>query len=131
VLDQKRDALAEGKVLLIVATDGIPTDDRGLEDRQGLVNWIQRDRPAQKMPMQIMACTDEDDIVDFLNSLDKNAVNCDVSDDYSSERQEVLKAQGAGFKFSRGDWIVKAMLGSIDPSLDSLDRAPSGCCSLQ
>jgi hypothetical protein len=41
--------------------------------------------------------------------------NLDVIDDYRSERAEIQRVRGANFPFSFGDYIVKALLGSIDP----------------
>lgn len=41
--------------------------------------------------------------------------NLDVVDDYRSERTEIQRTRGNNFPFSFGDYIVKALLGSIDP----------------
>lgn len=41
--------------------------------------------------------------VRYLNDWDKRIPNLDVADDYRSERQEILKAQGKNFPFSFGD----------------------------
>ena len=41
--------------------------------------------------------------------------NLDVMDDYRSERAEIQRTRGANFPFSFGDYIVKSLLGSIDP----------------
>ena len=71
--------------------------------------------------VQIMACTDEEAVMDYLNRADDSIQRLDVTDDYASEREEVLKAQGRSFAFSRGDWIVKAMLGPVLPYFDELD----------
>ena len=59
--------------------------------------------------------------MEYLNHADDTIQRLDVTDDYASEREEVLKAQGRSFAFSRGDWIVKAMLGPIDRYMDELD----------
>jgi hypothetical protein len=48
--------------------------------------------------------------------------NLDVVDDYRSERKEVKAAQGSSFPFSFGDYVVKSLIGSIDPVLDNLDE---------
>ena len=41
--------------------------------------------------------------------------NLDVMDDYRSERTEIQRNRGPTFPFSFGDYIVKALLGSMDP----------------
>lgn len=41
--------------------------------------------------------------------------NLDVMDDYASERDEIQRIRGKNFPFSFGDYIAKALLGSMDP----------------
>ncbi len=62
-------------------------------------------------------------------------------DDYISEKAQVLK-HGLAPKFSRGDWIMKAMIGPIMHKFDQWDEKTgkkkggagggesSGCCSI-
>ena len=56
--------------------------------------------------------------------------NLDVIDDYRSERDEVRKAKGSSFSFTFGDYVVKSLIGSIDPELDNLDEDFDGCCTI-
>lgn len=105
-------------MLIIFATDGAP-DDRNsffkiLKDRDGM--------DPSMCPTVIMACTDDDSAVGWLNQLDKGFPFIDVVDDYLSERQEILKMQGEGFPFSKGDYLVKTLIGCIDPLYDTLDE---------
>lgn len=50
-----------------------------------------------------------------------------VVDDYQSERAQILKAQGSNFRFTYGDYLCKALLGSIDPEFDQLDEVKCKC----
>ncbi len=129
VIENNRSAIIERKLLLLIATDGIPTNDRGDEDREGLRALLKNRGTPERNPMTIIACTDEDDVMDYLNKLDNEVPSLDVIDDYKSERTEVLKAQGAKFRFTRGDWICKILLGSVDKDMDKLDEV-KGCCSI-
>jgi len=55
----------------------------------------------------------------------------DVTDDFVTERAEILRSQGRGFPFSFGDYVVKALLGPVDPVFDALDGGRvGGCCSV-
>ena len=45
----------------------------------------------------------------------------DIMDDFSSEIREAKRVNGLHFQFSFGDYVVKSLLGSIDPSLDKID----------
>ena len=63
---------------------------------------------------------------------DKDIHNLDVVDDFISERKEVKAARGSNYPFSFGDYVVKSLIGSIDPELDNLDEKSNvvkdDCC---
>ena len=48
--------------------------------------------------------------------------NVDVTDDFNTERNEVRKYHGANYPFSIGDYVVKAVVGAIDPKMDTLNE---------
>ena len=121
-------ANSERKMLLLIATDGQPTDDRGNVDIPRFINTLTSKGP--KVFVQIMACTDDESAISYLEKVDKNVPRVDVVDDYASEKREILRAQGARFPFSFGDYVVKALLGPIDPSFDRLDHAEGDCCTI-
>lgn len=129
VLKEKSKCSSEKKLLIILATDGEPTDSSGkIEDSNGtteiskLFNVLKNERtPASRIHTTILACTDDDSTMDYLENWDKILNNFDIVDDYYSEKNRIQETQGTNFRFSRGDYIVKIMLGSIDKSLDALD----------
>ncbi len=133
VLKEKAQNLSEKKLLIILATDGEPTDYNGkIEDSYGvteitkLFNVLKNERtPANRIHTTILACTDDDSTMDYLENWDKILNNFDLVDDYYSEKIRIQEAQGPNFRFSRGDYIVKIMLGSIDKTLDALDGSSS------
>eukprot|EP00457_Paulinella_chromatophora_P009756 gb/GEZN01009828.1/.p1 GENE.gb/GEZN01009828.1/~~gb/GEZN01009828.1/.p1 ORF type:complete len:353 (+),score=34.86 gb/GEZN01009828.1/:21-1079(+) len=117
---------SEKRTLLVIATDGEPNaqDASGTWrlDSQPFAHALKtRPRPAFT-PVVIMVCTDNEDEVAWLNGLDDVAPNVDVVDDYASERREVMKTQGAGFPFTVGDYVVKSLLGAVNPLYDKLDE---------
>merc|ERR1719253_1093238 len=71
--------------------------------------------------VQIMACTDDDNAIGWINVLDKELKELDATDDYYAERQEVLRA-GHMKEFTRGDWCMKAMLGAVSEKFDRIDE---------
>lgn len=166
VLQEKKAVAMEKKMLVIIATDGAPTNPAGEIDTAALKHVLVSERNVDKVFVTFLACTDDDSTIGYLNEWDSKIVHLDVCDDYHSERAEVLKAQGtfedrklraeglasrprsfrntlsvhlccllcAGkdFKFSFGDYVVKCLLGAIDPEFDALDeRKLNGCCSVQ
>jgi hypothetical protein len=125
--DNPPQTLSERKLLIIIATDGEPTDS------QGKVNIPQFKETLLKRSNNvfttIVACTDDDDSVGYLNKWDKTMRNIDIVDDYKSEKNEVKRAQGQNFSFTFGDYVVKSLIGSIDSELDNLDESkPEDCC---
>jgi hypothetical protein len=124
ILSANAQLLAEKRMLLIIATDGEPTTDTGTVDVNGFLRLLQQ--KPNNVYVQIMACTDDDRAVGWLNAADNTIPKVDVTDDYYSEREEILKAQGQSFHFSFGDYVCKALLGPIDPYFDSLDEVRGG-----
>ncbi|CAF3487691.1 unnamed protein product, partial [Rotaria sp. Silwood2] len=121
ILAAKRSLTFEKKLLILIATDGAPTNERGQTDIGSLEAVLRNERTPQTY-ITFLACTDDLDSVNYLSSWDKSMPNLDVIDDYRSERAEIQRIRGANFPFSFGDYIVKALLGSIDPWFDSLDE---------
>ncbi|CAF1064985.1 unnamed protein product [Rotaria sp. Silwood1] len=137
ILQAKQSEIQERKLLIIIATDGQPTDDRGKIDVEALEHVLKYERkPADRIFVTFCACTDDDQAVGYLNRWDETIPYLDVCDDYRSERKEIWRAQGRQFPFSFGDYVVKILLGSIDRYFDKLDQKPVGshhknaCCSL-
>lgn len=122
VLSDKRSVLSEKKLLIIVATDGLPTDDYGTDRKDQLYAQIRDRYPIDKIYVTFIACTDDEEAVLYMNKLDKEIKNVDTIDDYQSEKAEIQKAQGSSFPFSYGDYIVKALIGSVDPEFDNMDE---------
>ena len=112
------------KVLIIICTDGKPNDNGNGNGEASIRRFYDAlsSRP-EYVYTNIIACTDDDDDLEYLNNWDLYLPCLDVIDDYISERKEVWKAKGAKFHFSRGDYIVKSLVGSLHPELDKLDES--------
>ena len=124
VLNAKRAQILDRKLLILIATDGIPTDDRGESDLKRLETVLRTERlpSIDRIYVTFIACTNDLQSVGFLNQFDKRIPYVDVMDDYQSERAEILAVQGKHFPFSYGDYVVKVLMGSIDPWFDQLDE---------
>jgi len=106
----------ERGILLFIFTDGEPNG--GPEPfKRSLRRLVSR----MKIRVQIMACTADESEVEWLNDFDAELREVDVTDDYYSERQEVLRA-GLAPRFTRGDWCMKAMLGPVSHKFDAWDE---------
>jgi hypothetical protein len=131
VLAEKKQVAREKKLLIVIATDGQPTNNAGEVDILTLKHILQSERdPIDRIFVSFIACTDDSSSVEYLNGWDKEMKNVDVVDDYQSELANIRKAQGQNFKFSLGNYVCKCLLGSSDNWFDSLDEksVEKSCC---
>ncbi|CAF3845419.1 unnamed protein product [Rotaria sp. Silwood1] len=123
VLRDKQHEIEERKLLILLATDGVPTDDQGNRDIRSFKHVLKHERkPTNHIPVTIIACTDEDDCIEYLNDWDRNIPNLDIVDDYRNEKKEIQTRQGKDFPFSFGDYVVKILMGGVDSWFDDLDE---------
>ncbi|UJR20797.1 hypothetical protein I4U23_023910 [Adineta vaga] len=123
VLHDKQKQIAERKLLILLATDGVPTDDRGQANIDELRRVLAYERSStERIPVTIIACTDDDNCMAYLNNWDTTIPNLDVVDDYKSEKNQILDCQGQSFPFSFGDYVVKILMGGVDQWFDQLDE---------
>eukprot|EP01061_Rhynchopus_euleeides_P047865 TRINITY_DN988_c0_g1_i5.p2 TRINITY_DN988_c0_g1~~TRINITY_DN988_c0_g1_i5.p2 ORF type:complete len:309 (+),score=125.37 TRINITY_DN988_c0_g1_i5:38-928(+) len=117
---QKFSASAEKPVLVVIATDGVPNGGPH-PLKNAIRSAVNRQSTATTFKFQILACTDDDSQVGWLNEFDAEFQAVDVTDDYHSEKQEVMRT-GKCPTFNRGDWIIKALLGPISTKFDGWDE---------
>lgn len=95
VEDMSDDLLNQGqKVVIVLATDGLPSDRYGRSDRSTLNEFRESLRMLEGLPVWIVVrlCTDEDSVVNFYNELDSQLeLSLEVIDDFSGEAEEVYE----------------------------------------
>mmetsp|Transcript_102512 Transcript_102512/g.271292 ORF Transcript_102512/g.271292 Transcript_102512/m.271292 type:complete len:289 (-) Transcript_102512:147-1013(-) len=106
----------EKPVLLFIFTDGEPSDGS-----ESFTRAIRQVVSGGRVRIQIMACTANDEEIGWLDVLDRELAELDVTDDYYAEKEQVLKL-GLAPKFTRGDWCMKAMLGPVSRKFDLWDE---------
>eukprot|EP00754_Rhynchopus_humris_P043333 Rhum_TRINITY_DN3157_c0_g1::Rhum_TRINITY_DN3157_c0_g1_i1::g.9811::m.9811 len=121
VVERKMDC--ERPVLCLVATDGEPNGGPANFARY-VRKVIAKQETRTTFKFQFLACTDDDDSVAWLDKLDKEFKEVDCTDDYRSEKQQIL-ATGKVQHFRRSDWVMKALLGPICAKFDGMDEAKS------
>ena len=80
------------KVVVVLATDGLPTDSHGQCDITTKREFTQALRSLEGLPVWIVVrlCTDEDDVVEYYNNLDAQLeLSIEVLDDFTQEAKEV------------------------------------------
>jgi len=128
-----------GRPLIVhLFTDGHPTNDAWQEDMAGLEYWLRNRSAIRQTYFSIALCTDEDEIGDMYRPIEfrQKGVNgwtgsecgvpgVDVSEDYRGEVQDVKRFRGPNCRFTMGDYVVKFLLGAIEPTVHSFDL-PAG-----
>mmetsp|Transcript_10229 Transcript_10229/g.15245 ORF Transcript_10229/g.15245 Transcript_10229/m.15245 type:complete len:402 (+) Transcript_10229:50-1255(+) len=110
------------KVTIVIATDGIPTDEFGYEQRD---EFVQALRSLEGLPLWIVVrlCTDEEAVVNFYNDLDEHLeLSLEVLDDLEGEAEEV---------YEYNKWLNYALplhrcreMGFHDRVFDMIDERP-------
>lgn len=113
------------RLLVLVATDGVPTDENGNEVIEEFEHAMRQTRRVETTYVSFLLCTDEASCVDYMREWDKRMKNIDVTDDYHTEKKRIRECQNnPNFPFSYGDYVVKALIGAIDPEIDALNEFP-------
>lgn len=111
------DHTGEKPLLLLILSDGEPSE--GVNRLTSVIEDSIK-RSQGRIRYQLMACTDNDAAVAWMDELDVKHAEVDATDDYDTERAQVLKA-GLFATFERGDWVAKALLGAVSKKWNCLD----------
>ena len=128
VLNDNISLLKERKLLIIILTDGEPSDDQGESDLKGFKKSLLTRSPINRIFVNMIVCTDDKDSVSYLNRMDREIFNLDVIDDYNSEKKEVKRKKGLKHSFTYGDYVAKALVGSVDLKMDRSDENYNSDC---
>ena len=82
------------KVAIILATDGLPSDNFGVSNAATRQQFESSLRSLEGLPVWIVVrlCTDEDDVVEYYNNLDNQLeLSLEVLDDFTGEAKEVYE----------------------------------------
>jgi hypothetical protein len=123
-------SIAEEGLHVLVATDGEPDDCNGMAGRTAMFELLRQGSAQRRDPskciVNFLVCTDNDDDVAYLDHIDSACPFVDVTDDYASERDQVAKKRTLPRPLSVADWVLKALIGAADPTLDALDESKGG-----
>ena len=59
--------------------------------------------------------------MEYLSDWEAKIPRLDILDDYSSELRYLRRVKGSLCQFSFGDYTVKSLVGSIDPTLEKFE----------
>ena len=107
-----------GQLLIIVVTDGEPTDGT----RDDLYNALQSITSNGQVHVSFAECTDMAEDMEYLDAWDGCIRNFDNTDDYREELQRVKMVQGIQFKFDYTDYVIKILLATFVRWYFNLDQ---------
>lgn len=84
----------EQRIAIILATDGLPTNQQGLCSHQIKQEFVSALRSLEGLPVWVVIrlCTQNDEVVDFYNNLDcQLEIELEVLDDFLNEAQEIYE----------------------------------------
>lgn len=121
-------SLAGKQLLIVVVTDGEPTDG----NRDDLY-WALKDiTVGGNVHVSFAECTDNEEDMEYLDAWDGRIKNFDNTDDYRAELRRVKRAQGPSFKFDYTDYVIKILLATFIRSYFNLDQGNNysnrDCC---
>ena len=131
-IENNKTDISERRLLILIFTDGCPTTDNGanVDPINEFKNSLKYREPIERIFVTIIACTDDDYSLSYLNNWDKTIKNLDIVDDYESEKKEIYAAGKVKSAFTYGDYKAKVLLGSHVKEIDALDEKKSSGCNL-
>lgn len=100
-------------------TDGEPSDATA----EQVGELIVRRANPKANPLTFVTCTDDNSQAEWMKKIEGDAEYTSELDDFYGERKEVLEAQGPGFPFNKGLWLICHLVAAINPiDLDALDE---------
>ncbi|CAF4039466.1 unnamed protein product [Rotaria sp. Silwood2] len=103
---------SDKRLLVIVVTDGAPTDPNGNVDVQSLENLMCNERQGNTTYVTFV-CTDDESSTAYLSKWHLTMMNFNVVDNYTTERVTVRHSRGYKYPFSFGDYVAKALLTAV------------------
>ena len=105
--------------IIYVLNDGKPHSGGGPES----VYQLLRDgRCGEKNPVCLIACTDDQKSIAWMNDADEIAENVHVIDDFDSEKEKIKAKQGQNFPVTEGFDAMSLLLGAIDNLFDKANE---------
>jgi hypothetical protein len=101
-------------------TDGCPSDRSA--DEVGKL--IKKRHHPERNPMTLLSCTNVDSECEWMKDIEEIAPYTSECDDFSDEKDEVVKDQGIAFPYTRGFWLICSLVAAMNPhDLDALDES--------
>ena len=93
------------KLLVLVATDGRPTNEDGDDDLDNFEHVMDKVRNAKTTYVSFLLCTDDENSMEYLKNIDERMEHVDVTSDYETELAKIRECQmNEDFPFTKDDY---------------------------
>lgn len=116
IYNEKLNIPSDKSLLIVVITDGEPTDGSRSDLYYTLVN------KKLNVHVSFAECTDNAEDMEYLDAWDCAIRNFDNTDDYREELARVKAVQGQQFKFDFTDYVIKILLATFVRWYFNLDQ---------
>ena len=113
----------DNKTLIIIATDGIPTDEYGVPNTKKFKKILKN--ISDKFLISFIACSNDIKDIGYLFKINKKNVNTLFSD-YNTELNKITK-NNIDIDYQFGDHICRIILGSIYQELNNFSNSIINC----
>lgn len=101
-------------------TDGCPSD----KSTSAVGKLISQRAQPERNPVTLLSCTNVDSECEWMKEIEEVSPFTSECDDFSDERDEVVKDQGIAFPYTRGFWLISNLVAAMNPhDLDALDES--------
>ncbi|CAF3408023.1 unnamed protein product, partial [Rotaria sp. Silwood2] len=115
------------KLLVFIATDGSTTDETNEFALSPLEKVMREERVSDTTHVMFLLCNNDSKSIEYFSQWDENMKNVDVTRSYKTEKEIICRYRGRDYPFSFGDYVVKALLGAVDPDIDALNEPDVDC----
>lgn len=112
------------RVIRYIFGDGVP--DGGKADERAIKAMFDSRSNPQDNPFNFMACTGNDEDVEWMSELEETTPYCSATDDSNDEihgKDGIRANQGDGFPVTTGLCLAAALVGPMNPVLDCMDES--------
>lgn len=115
IISANEQIMRENNLLIFVGTDGVPTDNQGYQDISGLDHYLtQIMAKYPNLYLTFMACVSDESLLETMDNWGEKFERIGVVDEFAVEQKEMAER---GIELTQSNYIVKAMLVSVDPDI--------------
>ena len=111
----------EKPILLVIATDGLPTDNKGNENLVPFVELLKK-RDHDRYYVSFLSCSEVEEDMHYLTKLNKDIEHLSILNTYNKENNIITTIKGASYRYTKGDHLARLLLTPIVKNIDIVEE---------